>query len=74
MGGGFYGMTSFHYANLEAQGNKFLKEYLQHKGKVIIKIESALNLSFVTGTEEFFIKVAHAEISMTPCLVEAAKY
>lgn len=74
VGGGFYDMTSFCCANLEAQGNKFLKEYLQHKGKVIIKIENALNLSFVTDTEEFFIKVAHTEISMTSCLVEAAKY
>lgn len=72
--GKLYDATSFHYANLEAQGNKFLKKYLPHKGKLIIKINNAFNLNVATNAKEFFIKVAYAEISVTSYLAEAAKY
>lgn len=74
MRGKFCDTTSFYYANLEAQGNTFLKKYLQHKGKLIIKINNAFNLSFATDAKEFFIKATYAEISVTFYLVEAAKY
>lgn len=72
--GKFCDTTSFYYANLEAQSNAFLKKYLQHKGKLLIKINNAFNLSFATDAKEFFIKATYTEISVTFYLVEAAKY
>lgn len=57
--GKFYNTTSFYCANLEVQGSKFLKKYLQHKGKLLIKIDIS-SLSFAIDAKTFFIKVLHA--------------
>lgn len=65
-------ISSFFYANLEAPGKKFIKKYIQHKGKLIIK--KAFSFIFTIDAERFFITVAHVEFSMTYYLVEAARY
>lgn len=67
--GRFYDTTSFYCANLQSQGNTFLKKYLQHKGKLTIKINKAFNHS----CRGFLLKVAYAKLSMASYVVEAAK-